>query len=341
MANENTRQSFVIKHINSNQLVNGAPKLPTADQIEYGEIAINYAKGHETISIKNSQNEIIPLYISEAGKVGKDYQTITYPEPFNTKVSETKVAANDPYDTAFKKVEETISALTQDVLDDESVTTEAIEKLATAAGTITEDDSIEYIVEEKSNYIKNATSVHNATVILDSKLKEVEGQISEGGIEKVNVNGVDGTVVDKKASVTINGSNISIAPSYTKVVYDEPFETKAQHVESTDKVSEAFGKIENTINALVTEVLTDERITAQSVAALGTATGTVDKDGKIVYIKKVNPKFIGEADNVSEAVDILDDKVNDIITSIIKNKIQAAFDAFVAANPGLNNITVE
>lgn len=201
MANENTRQSFVVKHINSNQLVNDAPKLPTAEQIEYGEIAINYAKGHETISIKNNQNEIVPLYISEVGKVGKDYQKTTYPEPFNTKVSESKIAANDLYDTAFKKVEGVLSTL-------------------------------------------------------------------------------------------------------------------------------------------VEEVLIDENVTAEGVAALGKAAGIINENGKIAYIKKENPKFIGAADNVSEAVDMLDEKVNDIITFVIKNKIQAAFDTFVAANPGLNNITV-
>ena len=35
------------------------PKLPTKDQIEYGEIAVNYLDGYETISIRNSNDEII------------------------------------------------------------------------------------------------------------------------------------------------------------------------------------------------------------------------------------------------------------------------------------------
>ena len=40
-------------------VIDGLPKLPTPDSIEYGEIAINYADGVETISIKNSANEIV------------------------------------------------------------------------------------------------------------------------------------------------------------------------------------------------------------------------------------------------------------------------------------------
>ena len=37
----------------------GKPKLPSSDVLDYGEIAINYADGVETLSIKNSANEII------------------------------------------------------------------------------------------------------------------------------------------------------------------------------------------------------------------------------------------------------------------------------------------
>ena len=38
---------------------NGEAKLPQSSQLEYGEIAVNYASGFETISMKNSSNEIV------------------------------------------------------------------------------------------------------------------------------------------------------------------------------------------------------------------------------------------------------------------------------------------
>lgn len=157
------------------------------------------------------------------------------------------------------------------IITDEMVMVNSIEKLAIAAGTITEDDSIGYVVEENSNYIKNATSVHNATVILDSIVKQEEQAFLyalDSKIENVNVNGVDGTVTNNKASVTINSSNISIAPSYTKVVYDANFNEKAQHVESNDKVTEAFGKIENTIKTLVSEVIANEKVAAEALTTI-------------------------------------------------------------------------
>jgi hypothetical protein len=46
-------------HKKSTVVENGGPKLPTAAQLELGEIAINFAKGYETLSIKNNNNEIV------------------------------------------------------------------------------------------------------------------------------------------------------------------------------------------------------------------------------------------------------------------------------------------
>lgn len=48
-----------ILHKRTSIIDNGIPKLPLNSQLEYGEIAINYAKDNEIISLKNSSNEII------------------------------------------------------------------------------------------------------------------------------------------------------------------------------------------------------------------------------------------------------------------------------------------
>ena len=48
-----------VLHKRSVAIIDGNPKLPSSSQLEYGEIAINYAKGVETISLKNNENEIV------------------------------------------------------------------------------------------------------------------------------------------------------------------------------------------------------------------------------------------------------------------------------------------
>ena len=65
MANEKKH----ITHIKSGQTVtnNGVtePKLPTAEDIILGELAVNYATGYERISLKNAAGNIVP-FVSKA-----------------------------------------------------------------------------------------------------------------------------------------------------------------------------------------------------------------------------------------------------------------------------------
>lgn len=48
-----------VKHLKSNVVKpSGYPKIPNPDKLRYGEIAVNYADGLETISLKNSSNGV-------------------------------------------------------------------------------------------------------------------------------------------------------------------------------------------------------------------------------------------------------------------------------------------
>jgi len=64
-----------VQHIRSNVVNNGQPKLPVSDSILYGEIAINYAKGHETLSIKNDNGDIVTIHPDEI-QIGTSADTI-------------------------------------------------------------------------------------------------------------------------------------------------------------------------------------------------------------------------------------------------------------------------
>ena len=54
---------------NRDNLVDDNPRLPEASKIDYGQLAINYSKGKETLAIKNDANEIVQFrslkYIEE------------------------------------------------------------------------------------------------------------------------------------------------------------------------------------------------------------------------------------------------------------------------------------
>lgn len=140
-------------HIKSTSVDNGAPKLPTANQIEYGEIAVNYGDGVETLSIKNSANEIVTFtndktllaYIDEqdnelATAAGLSTTAGTGP---NTGVTNFEYVADedDYYLSAATSLFNADQILSQTVLENERVTAEALNDLNTrvkkVSGTVT------------------------------------------------------------------------------------------------------------------------------------------------------------------------------------------------------------
>lgn len=55
----------IVLNKRSKELVDGLVKVPTPENLNYGEIAINYKKGNETLFIKNDENEVVSLKIGK------------------------------------------------------------------------------------------------------------------------------------------------------------------------------------------------------------------------------------------------------------------------------------
>ena len=189
----------IVKNIRSKELSGNGPKLPTSGQLDYGEIAVNYKKGYETLSLKNDNNEIVSLSVNtvndvtvngtsvvsnktagitmkgETIPVADTYEQTVYPSPFEANAQH--IVKTDKVSEALKKVETNISKLVSEIIDDEEVSAAAILKLAETAGTINEDGNVEYQKESNAHYIKDAVSVHDATVILDEQTFNLAGRI--------------------------------------------------------------------------------------------------------------------------------------------------------------------
>lgn len=114
-----------IIHKNSSALIDGNPKLPTSGQLEYGEIAINYAKDKETISLKNSNNEIVTF---TSDKKLDNYVTVS---DFDEAMQVASAALNDleatkleksDFDKAMENLETQFSNFyTKQEIDDDSL----------------------------------------------------------------------------------------------------------------------------------------------------------------------------------------------------------------------------
>ena len=139
--------------------------------------------------------------------VADTYTATVYSEPFETKVGENHIAANDKISEALKKTENTISVLANEVISNEKVTTAAVSKLAESVGTVDEDGVIGYTPKTDANYIGEATSVHDATIKLDAAIKTVASGALTGvtGSEAITVS--DGKTVSLKLGTGSKGDN--------------------------------------------------------------------------------------------------------------------------------------
>lgn len=68
----------IVSHKKSNTVVNGQPLLPTPEEIRVGEITVNYAAGHETLAIKNDEDEIVSFKPVDITEIEKDETVIAY-----------------------------------------------------------------------------------------------------------------------------------------------------------------------------------------------------------------------------------------------------------------------
>ncbi len=139
--------------------------------------------------------------------VADTYTATVYSEPFETKVGENHIAANNKISEALKKTENTISVLANEVISNEKVTTAAVSKLAESVGTVDEDGVIGYTPKTDANYIGEATSVHDATIKLDAAIKTVASGALTGvtGSEAITVS--DGKTVSLKLGTGSKGDN--------------------------------------------------------------------------------------------------------------------------------------
>ena len=86
-----SNQTVTVGDVTSAKLptITGTPQNPNADDIVYGELAVNYKKGYETISTRNDNDEIVEF----ASKSYVDTKTA------NTK--EVEIQASEPSDNGI------------------------------------------------------------------------------------------------------------------------------------------------------------------------------------------------------------------------------------------------
>ena len=178
-----------LQHIKSNVVTEGKPKLPTPSVLVDGELAVNYAEGYETISLKNSNGSITTFSSDDyytAKKLGSGF---------------TSVNSANTVTSVIEDNEEAISAALNDLNE---------RKMDASAYTPT--DLSNYYTKSET-YAKSETSgkteIANAVNDLDERVNDHVSNsnihIKSGGQVIYNLSGVTGTAGDTNRCASWSG----------------------------------------------------------------------------------------------------------------------------------------
>ena len=190
-----------------------SPKLPTADQLEFGEIAVNIAKGYEVIAIKNYDGEVVYLPFNIASKLLaqeatldelKEYAyssieelsgyTVSSFGSVNAFLDELNAKIDNGINSASSGLTKQILELSANTFNTISAVTEQLHEEIRDA--ISGNTIIDEIIEERLNAKINDLS---ATTI--SLIESVSGETNQ----KIdNVNGSLSKKIDGLSAYTIN-----------------------------------------------------------------------------------------------------------------------------------------
>ena len=192
-----------IQHVRSSEVENGLPKLPSAANINEGELAINYAKGKETLSTKNSNGEIVTFssdnYYSEK-KLGSSFTNS------NSAVTVTEVinGVNSTLNTHTANTEIHVTQPDKNKWDAVTAKTNQSDFTAHTANTnvhvTTEDKTTWNTVTSKANQSDLTAHTANTTVHVEAADKTRWNAVSG----KVDTSAVTGYI--DSVEYVVNGS---------------------------------------------------------------------------------------------------------------------------------------
>lgn len=261
MANEKKHMAHVKSVVTENK--NGViePKLPAAEDIVYGELAVNYAAGYERISLKNSAGDIVP-FVSKAYVDSKAGDGVT----------------NVAYDGTNKKITKTVGGNTTDVVTAAKIVTDGGGITTLPGGNITGTPGAgkTFTAFSQTNGQVNAT-IGNISI--------TKSQVSDlGTIGGAAAKSVDTTITDSSTSANlptssavasfVEGKGYVTTDTNTTYTFAEGTTNGAFNVKPSDSTTTQSVKVHglgtaayaNTVDFLAANGKADSAAVADSVA---------------------------------------------------------------------------
>ena len=296
------------------EMVNGVevntPSLPAANLLENGEIAINYAKDYERLSIKNSNDEIVTFLPDH---VILDYQQATSESlsSLDERVTEVEGLADDLQQLSedftdykeeangkFDNLNGTIENLTQEILDNEETVASALNDLNSRIDNIDIPD----VSDELERLAEEINTINNVTI------PDVQHEVDENQ-RQINLLGT-----------SLAQTNQSLANVMETVgdgdFYDSPNDLLHRVAALEEKADD--------IDELKNELISDEKVISSALNDLneriGEANGSLADD---IEELKIAVDELGDevVDKFNEAKEDATNKVNELSEIVNENEI--------------------
>lgn len=276
----------VIRNIRSNQVVDGSPKLPTAEQILHGEIAINFAKEHETLSLKNDNDEIVAFELRSVSNLD---------EKLNEEIERAQTAeqANAMAITA----EETRASQKEKEISDLLGTKTDTKDEDTAFGRIAKE------INDRTNAINSLDATVGSTTVAEGKHVAVQVGETDGKLTSLTVTESDiasaaalaQEIEDRQTAIAQEVTNRNTAIDSAIDALDKSETTaSAENAHVTVKYSETNGIV--SMNVTESDIASAQGLTDEITRATNS-----ENEIKETYLKNINVNGIdGEfSDNVA------------------------------------------
>ena len=303
------------RSVQPNELGNG-PKLPDASILEYGEVAVNYGAGHEALSFKNNNDEVVSLRTDEyyQGKFNDVIGDIEATEARITDITtaieeneEVLASAITDLDSRIKIIEENGSG----GFDDENL---GYQQSGFNYPVMKDDEDKLYVTVE---WTDENTTYAPVTSTEDGLMSSTDkSKLDSITVENGKVINVDALTDDNLGYETANG-NYGIQKDDNGLLYvsvnTEQFETLSNKSETLSE--ESTHNQYPTSKAVYDVIVSNERVTAAGLSNIDERIKTIEKQ------------------MVENAVD--EEAVKEIITEVLSD-----FDETVSGNSTFVTVSV-
>ena len=195
-------------HKRSSVVTDNMPKLPQADGLEFGEIAINYADGFETVSFKNSENEIVEIRTKEYFEniINENEEVISSAlNDLNTRVNDVE----DAYAAADNALKVYVEGLIDGLDTDVEIPTK-LSELTNDVPFVTQGEfnSVYNAINDKQDKITDLETIRSGAALGATALQSVPSEYvtleAVKQLIKEATKRIDGGVINTENTPTVN-----------------------------------------------------------------------------------------------------------------------------------------